>query len=152
MIVKNNFILGSQNNKFLQGEDFEELLFGCYISYKHNEQLKSKRWIYILNSKVGKELDCNKIGSILYEMFDNNLKVDSKLANNLKLFDILSPHCFNENTDAEYAVKMLSVFSDLTFIVRRIKYLSVKEMEIDFEVCHGNFEYECHEALMAQTI
>jgi hypothetical protein len=77
--------------------------------------------------------------------------LDNDFAEKLNLFDILDVECFTADGELGDAMLQLCETADIRFIVSRKIYTGKETMQIDFEVCAFERDYDCHKAMITQT-
>lgn len=144
------FCWASGDGKFLSiGDCFEEALLKEFETL--SDFFKKEKW-YIVLSEHLKTKGSLHAQDFFGEKFREKISLDFKFAKGLNLFDIVDAECFTADGELGMAIIQLCVMSDMRFIVSRKYYLTKETVKIDFEVCHTDSDYECHKALITQTL
>lgn len=150
--VKKVFVncYSSEDGKYLwQGSCFEnELLKTFEDCAKPCGKIKKSKWVKVLEKEC-KTIKTSHPQDKLHEIFDNHVYIAYEFAEKLNLFDVLMADVLIKK-DNEIGRAMLELCSnaDLRFIVCKKYYLDSETMEIDFEVCHHDNFYPCHNAMI----
>lgn len=128
-----------------RGDSFEEGLLmelEHYLTYyPDNADLR------LLISKV-EESERSVPEDFLFNLLITNLTLDFEFAKQLKLFDIITPTCFSTETAIGKALITLMEYADFRFILFRRNWDTMNEIEVEFEVCHMDYDREVHSALI----
>jgi hypothetical protein len=148
-----------EDGKWLSREkSFEELLQKSFFDYES----KNEKW-YISLSKLLRKTqkedvkrypnqDCDKeehYGDMLTTLF-NELSMNYDFAKDLNLFDIVSADYF---IGEHFLVEAFEYFLYYhRFIVFQKSYQEQETIKICFQVCHEDYVFSCHQAVMRHEI
>jgi len=145
------FCWSSNDGEYLfKGNCFEEELLKEYEECLKANWCKNEKWLSLLINEVNK--GGKHAQDILDEIFRENTKLHYSFSEKLNLFDIIEVECFASKNEIGDAIIHLCGLCGMRFIVSRKGYRSINEMWIDFEVCHEDYDHDCHKALVNQSI
>ena len=141
----------SNDGEYLfRGNCFEnELLEWFEECKKYSEKDK---WYLLLTKHLKEHKGKNHPQDILDEIFREKISIDFDFADKLKLFDIIEAECFIADGELGDAILQLCVMAELRFIVSKRCFTTTESITINFEVCNEDYDYQCHKALITQTI
>lgn len=127
----------------------QELLIVVEELKKYCEQ---EKWYYLLKKELEDKKYELRQQDILDKILRENVSIDFNFAYKLHLFDCLEPECLIGEGELGNAIIELCSRANLIFIVNKRNYSTKDEIWIHFEVCHEDFQFDCHKALMTHTI
>ena len=136
----------------LNGNCFEEELLNEFKSCAKMNFCKNDKWFITLYEHLKTEKGNQHCQDILYTIFREKISIEYDFAEKLHLFDIVNAECFNADGELGYAILQLCAMADMRFIVSRKHYTGKETIELDFEVCCCDSDYDCHKALITQSI
>lgn len=120
-----------------------------------SDYFKSDEWFILLENLLKTEKDQHPNyhpNAVFDKLFREKIILDYEFAEKLSLFDILDSECFTPDGRLGDGILQLCGMADLRFIVARKYYKGKEIIQIEFEVCHTDYERDCHKALITQTI
>lgn len=147
------FCWSSNDGEYLfRGTCFEEELLKEFQYCGEMDFCKKDKWYITLYEHLKTEKGKQHDQDILDTVFIEKISLDYEFAEKLNLFDIVDAECFTADGELGDAMLQLCVMADMRFIVARKFYTGKETIKIDFEVCHCDRDYDCHKALITQTI
>ena len=147
-----NFCYASNNGKYLsQGNCFANELHKVFEECSKDEYFNSDEWFLLLSKQLTSKEEWQKQDT-LQSIFTKSLSLDYDFVDKLNLFDVIAIDCFDAIGKLGEAIFELCIYAELRFIVSKKYYINKDNIKVNFEVCHCDSEYECHKALITQTI
>ena len=147
------FCRSSNYGEYLfSGNCFEEELLKVFQGCVKMDLCKNDKWFITLYEHLKKGKWNQHYQDILYIIFKEKISIEYDFAEKLHLFDVVNAECFNADGELGDAILQLCIMADMRFIVSMKHYTGKETIELDFEVCHCDSYYECHKALITQSI
>jgi hypothetical protein len=147
------FFWASNDGEFLNYSDcFARELLEGFERLSKIEYHATSDWYLRLLKEFEIKKETHHEDNVLENIFRTHTFLDNEFAEKLNLFDILEPYCFTAKEAIGEAILHLCESLDMRFIIAKRGYISKDTIRIDFEVCCGDTEDECHKAIFTKSI